>query len=171
MFSLIGQLLTSGSAAQIVAAVLLLAGGAAFAVCGTALAFIDLNQHRLPNRIIYPWAGCTFGLLVLVTFLLTDIAALGRAVTAGLSWGLLFLMVRLLHPPSLGMGDVKLAVVLGMYTGFISWETFAGGVVLSFLLGGLVSLWLLLTRRATSTSRIAFGPFLILGAAGALILS
>lgn len=171
MISLIGQLLTSGSAAQIVAGVLLLAGGAAFALCGTALAFIDINQHRLPNRIVYPWTGFTFGLLVLVTFLLTDVGALGRAVAAGLAWGLLFLLVRLIHPPSVGMGDVKLAVVLGMYTGFLGWEVFAGGVVLSFLLGGLVSVWLLLSRRAVSTSRIAFGPFLILGAALVLVFS
>lgn len=171
MFSLISELLTSGSAAQIVAGVLLLAGGAAFALCGTALAFIDINQHRLPNRIVYPWAGFTVGLLVLVTFLLTDLGALGRALGAGLSWGLLFLVIRLIHPPSIGMGDVKLAVVLGMYTGFLGWEVLLGGVVLSFLLGGLVSVWLLVSRRAVSTSRIAFGPFLILGAAGALVFS
>lgn len=169
--SYIGELLASGTAAQMVAGLLLLAGGVVFGVCGTALAFIDVQQHRLPNRIVYPWAGFTAGLLVLVTFLLGDIAGLGRAVAAGLAWGLLFLCVRLIHPPSVGMGDVKLSVVLGLHTGFLGWEVFAVGVALSFLLGGAVSVWLVVTRRATSTSRIAFGPFLILGTAGALVLS
>lgn len=167
----IGELLTSGSAAELLAGILLLGGGAVFAVCGTALAFIDAKEHRLPNRVVYPWAGITFGLLALVTFLLTDISALGRAVGAGLTWALLFFLVRLIHPPAIGMGDVKLAVVLGMYSGFIGWQTFLAALALSFLLGGLISLWLVLTRRAQSTSRIPFGPFLILGTALALIFS
>src|SRR5699024_6119786 len=104
-------------------------------------------------------------------FLLTDAAGLGRAVAAGLGWGLLFALISLIHPPAVGMGDAKLAVVLGMYTGFLGWGAFAAGLVLSFVLGGVVSLGLLLSRRATSSSRIAFGPFLILGAALALIFS
>lgn len=171
MISLIGELLTSGSAAQLVAGLLLLCGGAAFAVCGIALAFVDIQQHRLPNRIIYPWAGFTLILLVLITFLIGDPVSLGRALAAGLGWAALFLLIRLIHPPSIGMGDVKLSAVLGMYTGFLGWEVLLVGVVLSFLMGGLVSLWLILTKRASSTSRIAFGPFLILGASAALVFS
>lgn len=168
---MIGELLTSGSAAHIVAAVLLLGGGAVFAVCGTALGFIDVREHRLPNRIVYPWAGITFGLLVLTAFLLTDAAGLGRAVVAGLGWGLLFLLAALIQPSAVGMGDAKLAVVLGMYTGFLGWGTFAVGLALSFVLGGVVSIGLLLSRRAAPASRIAFGPFLIMGTALALIFS
>ncbi|WP_166429934.1 prepilin peptidase [Nesterenkonia sphaerica] len=171
MVSYLGGLLSSGEAAQLVAGLLLLIGGIVFGVCGTALAFIDIQQHRLPNRIVYPWAAFTAGLLVLVTFLLGDTASLGRAVAAGLGWAVLFFVVRLLHPPAIGMGDVKLAVVLGLHTGFFGWEVFAAGVALTFLLGGLISVWLLLSRRASSTTRIAFGPFLIIGSAAALILS
>lgn len=171
MISLIGDLLTSGNAADLVAGLLLLVGGAAFSLCGTALAFIDIQQHRLPNRIVYPWAGLTLILLVLITFLTGDLLGLGRSLAAGLGWAALFLAVRLIHPPSIGMGDVKLTAVLGMYTGFVGWEVLLVGVALSFLLGGVVSLWLLLTKRVSSSSRIAFGPFLVLGAAAALVLS
>lgn len=171
MFSLISELLAYGTAAHIFAGVLLLGGGIVFAVCGTALAWIDIREHRLPNRIVYPWAAITFGLLILVTFLLTDAAGLGRAVAAGLGWGLLFVLISWIHPPSIGMGDAKLAVVLGMYTGFLGWGIFAVALVLSFVLGGLVSIWLLLTKRAAATSRIAFGPFLIMGTGLALAFS
>lgn len=171
VFSLIGELLAYGTAAHMLAGVLLLGGGIVFAVCGTALAWIDIREHRLPNRIIYPWAGLTFGLLILVTFLLTDAAGLGRAVASGLAWGLLFVLVSWIHPPSIGMGDAKLGVVLGMYTGFLGWGVFAVALALSFLLGGLVSIWLLVTKRASSTSRIAFGPFLIMGTGLALAFS
>lgn len=171
MIQFISQLLTSGDPGEVVAGVLLLLGGAAFAVCGTALAYIDAQEHRLPNRIVYPWAALTFGLLILVSFLLNDPIGLGRAVLAGLGWGVLFLLVRLASPKSIGMGDVKLSVVLGLYTGFLGWEVFAAGLVISFLLGGLISLALLISRRASSHTRIAFGPFLILGSALALMFS
>lgn len=171
MISLIGEHLTSGNPAQIVAAALLLLGGVVFAVCGTALAFIDVREHRLPNRIIYPWAGITLALLLLVTFLLTDAAGLGRAMVAGLGWGLLFFLISWIHPPSIGMGDAKLAVILGLYTGFLGWEVFGLALVIAFVTAGLVSIWLLSTRRASSTSRIAFGPFLIAGTAVSLVLT
>ena len=69
------------------------------------------------------------------------------------------------------MGDAKLAVVLGMYTGFLGWGVFAVALVLSFVLGGLVSIWLLITKRAATTRRIAFGPFLIMGTGLALAFS
>lgn len=171
MIPLIGELLTSSSPGQMVAGVLLLGGGAVFAVCAVALSLIDLEEHRLPNRIVYPWAGITAILLVLITFLLGDGPGLGRAMASGLLWGLGFLLIKLIHPPSLGMGDVKLVVVLGLYAGFLGWETLAAAVVLSFLLGGLTSVALLVTGRAQRNTRVPFGPFLILGTALALIFS
>lgn len=171
MIYFIGDLLTSGAAAHVVAGALLLFGGAAFALCGTALALIDLREHRLPNRILYPWAAVTMGLLMVITFLLTDGAGLGRALAAGALWALVFAVARLIHPPSIGWGDIKLSVVLGLYSGFLGWETFISAVAVSFLLGGVVSVALLATRRARSSSRVAFGPFLIIGTAAALIFS
>lgn len=171
MITLLTELLTSGTAAHAVAGVLLLGAGAVFALCGTALARIDIAEHRLPNRIVYPWAAITAGVVLIVSFLLADPSALARSLAAGLGWGLLFVLTRIIVPSSVGLGDAKLAVVLGMYTGFLGWQAFFTGVVLSFILGGAVSLLLMLTGRAGPRARLAFGPFLILGAALALILS
>lgn len=171
MIPFIGELLTSGEALDLVAASLLLVGGAVFALCGVALGFVDLKEHRLPNRILYPWGAITLGVLVLVALVLGDAVGILRAVTASAVWGAAFLTVRLIHPPAIGMGDVKLVLVLGLYTGFLGWDTVLAAVVLSFLLGGLVSLMLLLGRRADRRSRIPFGPFLLLGTACALMLS
>lgn len=169
MILFIGDLMTSGSGAEFLAGALLLLGGAIFAVCAVALSFIDLTEHRLPNRILYPWAGVTTGILILVALLLGDLPGLLRGVAVGLLWGFVFLLVRLVHPPSIGMGDVKLAVVLGLYTGFLGWVTVAAAVVLSFVLAGVVAIILLITRQADRRTRIAFGPFLIIGTALALI--
>lgn len=171
MIPLLGDLLTGGGAAELTAAVLLLLGGAAFLACAPVLALIDLREHRLPNRIIYPWALFTLGLLPLLGLLLGDGAAVLRAVAAGLIWALIFLGIRLLHPPSLGMGDVKLVLILGIYAGFLGWSAVGAAVVLSCLSGGLVSAALLITGRATRHTAIPFGPFLLLGTGLALLLS
>lgn len=171
MIPFIGELITASSAPELIAGILLLLGGAMFAVCAVALGFIDLTEHRLPNRIIYPWAAVTAGILVIVAALLGDLPGLLRGLGAALLWGLLFLVVRLVHPPSLGMGDVKLAVVLGLYTGFLGWVTVAAAVLLSFILAGVVAIILLLSRRADRRTRIPFGPFLLVGTALALIIS
>ncbi len=171
MIPLLGELLGAGGAAELSAALLLLAGGAVFLLCSVRLALTDLREHRLPNRIVYPWAGASLLILLLTGLLLGEGGAVLRALAAGLLWGSVFLGIRLLHPPSLGMGDVKLVFVLGLYTGFLGWEVLGAAVVLSFVAGGLVSLGLLLTRRASRSTRVPFGPFLLLGTGLALLLS
>jgi prepilin signal peptidase PulO-like enzyme (type II secretory pathway) len=65
----------------------------------------------------------------------------------------------------LGMGDVTLATFIGLATGFPSAIV---AVVLGVLLGGFVSVLLLLTRRATLQTAIPYGPFLVLGGLVAL---
>lgn len=167
----IADLVSSGSTLDLIAGILLLAGGAVFAVCAVALGFIDVSEHRLPNRILYPWGLTTVGVLLGVTLLTGDLSGLLRALAAALVWSGAFLAVRLAHPPSIGMGDVKLVAVLGLYTGHLGWSTVLAAVVLAVLLGGIVAVGLLISRRAGRRSRIPFGPFLLLGAALALIIS
>lgn len=171
MIAFITELLSSGSLHHAAAGLLLLIGGVAFAVCALALSFIDLREHRLPNRIIYPWAVIALGLLMPTALLLGQPSAVLRALAAALVWGGVFLLVRLAAPPALGMGDVKLSVVLGLYTGFLGWDTVLAAVVLSFMLGGLVSTGLLVSGRGTAKTAVLFGPFLLLGTAIALMLS
>ncbi|MGJ9406945.1 prepilin peptidase [Nesterenkonia aurantiaca] len=171
MIAFITELLSSGSLGQALAGLLLLVGGVVFVVCAISLSFIDLREHRLPNRIIYPWAAIALSLLLPTALLLGDPFAALRALAAALVWGGLFLLVRLIAPPALGMGDVKLAVVLGLYTGLLGWDTVLAAVVVSFLLGGLVSAGLLVSGRGTARTAVPFGPFLLVGTAVALMFS
>ncbi|WP_218221757.1 A24 family peptidase [Nesterenkonia sp. Act20] len=171
MIAFIVELLVSGSLTQALAGVMLLLGGVTFAVCALALSFSDLREHRLPNRIIYPWTGIALGLLVITALLLGEPGAALRALTAAFVWGTSFLIVRMISPRALGMGDVKLAVVLGLYAGFLGWATVLVAVVLSFLFGGLISAGLLISGRATAKTVVPFGPFLLLGTAVALTVS
>ena len=87
-----------------------------------------------------------------------------RALGGGAGFGLFFLL-GVLGRGALGFGDVKLAGVIGLMTGF-------PGVLVALtagaLLGGIAALALLVTKRATRKSKIAYAPYLAAGAVIAL---
>jgi leader peptidase (prepilin peptidase)/N-methyltransferase len=64
----------------------------------------------------------------------------------------------------MGLGDVKLAGVLGLFLGFLGWAELVVGAFAGFVLGGLFAIGLLLSRRAGRTSGIPFGPWMVAGA-------
>jgi leader peptidase (prepilin peptidase)/N-methyltransferase len=139
------------------------------AVVGVALSAIDLRMHRLPNRLIYPAYP-----VVLISFLLgilagTDPARLVRSLLGALVLGGCYLVLALIAPGQLGLGDVKLAGLLGLALAWVSWSTLLFGGCLAFLLSAGTSLLLLATRRITLKSAIPFGPFMLAGAALALL--
>ena len=141
------------------------------AVAGVLLAAEDLASHRLPNAVLAPAGGALALLLVLAAALTGEWSGLGRAAVAAVVCGAGYLGLALLRPTGLGMGDVKLGALLGAWLGWLGWGTVVLGVVAGFVLGGLAGLVLLLTRRATRTTAIAFGPWLLLGAALAAVLT
>ena len=77
-----------------------------------------------------------------------------------------FLLAALLSPggEGLGLGDVKLAGVLGALLGWWGWDVALVGLLSGFVLGGLGALALLLTRRVDRRGSLAFGPAMLLGA-------
>jgi leader peptidase (prepilin peptidase) / N-methyltransferase len=141
-----------------------------FAALTTVLVVTDLDEKLIPNRVLYP--GTTVALALLAGGALAEGRApdLGRAAAAGAGYfGMLFI-VALIARGGFGMGDVKLAVLLGAFLGFQGWETLATGVFLTGILGGLPAVYLLATGKATRGHEIAYGPPMILGAWLALVL-
>lgn len=136
---------------------------AALAVVGVALAVIDVRTHRLPNRLVLPAYPVLAVLLVLACLLGAPWSSLGRAAAGG---ALLFAFYWVLWRAGggLGGGDVKLAGVLGAATAWLGWEALAVGALAGFVLGGVFSLALLVIRRASRRTAVAFGPFMIAGA-------
>ncbi|MFJ3953658.1 hypothetical protein ACIPXV_27055 [Streptomyces libani] len=63
----------------------------------------------------------------------------------------------------MGMGDAKVAFSVSALLGWHSWRAALLGLVMSFLLVAAVAGFLLVTRRTTRKSTLAFGPFLIIG--------
>ncbi len=138
---------------------------------GAALTFIDLDVHRLPDLIVLPSYPIAFVLLLVPTVVTGQWGALLRGVLAGLALFVGYLVLALVSPGGggLGLGDVKLAGVLGLLLGWVGWGPAIVSVLAAFVIGGVIALILLLARRASRSSHIAFGPSMILGAWVALL--
>lgn len=134
------------------------------AALGLALAVIDLDTSRLPNRLVLPAYGVLPALLAVASWGAGDWGALLRAAIGGVGLYGLYLLLHLAYPRGMGFGDVKLAGVLGAGLAWVGWGAFAVGAFAAFLLGGLVSVALMLAGRAGMKSRIPFGPWMVLGA-------
>jgi leader peptidase (prepilin peptidase) / N-methyltransferase len=116
----------------------------------------DLERHIIPNRIVVPaWIAVLLAQIILhpqhwVEFLVASFGA-----------GAFFLVVQLAYPAGLGMGDVKLALMLGAALG---WAVIAA-LFLGTVAAGLVSAGLLIARGSKERKReIPLGPFLAGGA-------
>ena len=73
-------------------------------------------------------------------------------------------MLAIAWPGGMGFGDVKLAFVLGLTTGWLGWGQFAVGAFSAFLIGGLVSVILMLSKKVSIKGGIPFGPSMLAGA-------
>lgn len=140
-------------------------------VVGAALTFIDLDVQRLPDLIVLPSYPIAFVLLLVPTVVTGQWAWLLRAVLAALVAFVVYLVLALVSPGGggLGLGDVKLAGVLGLLLGWLGWGTVIVSVLAAFVIAGVSALVLLLIGRVSRSSHIAFGPAMILGAWVALM--
>ena len=134
--------------------------------CGIliALSVIDIRVKRLPNRLIYP------SVLIAAPYIVIADLAGGHlnAIRAGiglLAYGVGLLIVALIAPRGMGMGDVKLAGLIGLVLGSIGLGPVAVAAVVGILLGGVGAIVALLSG-AGRKAHVPYGPFM---AGGALV--
>ncbi len=130
---------------------------------GMALFWIDVDHHRLPDVIVLPLAAVTFAGLLL-TSLITPIDWSGVLIGAGIWLVVIGGLWLASGGRGMGFGDVKLAPTLGAVAGLSGAGAAAVGLLAAFLLGGLVGVALLASRRVGRRGHVPFGPFLLLGA-------
>lgn len=129
-----------------------------------ALAVIDLDTHTLPNRIVLPAYVVVPVLLAAASALSGDWSAFLRAAIGLVALGGVYLALALAVPGGMGLGDVKLAGVLGFALAYLGWGPLAVGSFGAFLLGGIFAIALMIVRRAGRKSGIPFGPWMLAGA-------
>lgn len=123
---------------------------------------IDLDHRIIPNRLMLIGA-----VLAPAIVLLTEPDAIAEHLIAAAAGGGFFLLAALAYPRGMGMGDVKLAAVLGLFLG----RSVAPAVFLALLSGTLVGAAIIARKGAREGRKTAvpFGPFLAFGAVVALL--
>jgi leader peptidase (prepilin peptidase)/N-methyltransferase len=134
-----------------------------FAAVLVALAAIDLDLHLIPNKIVYPAAA--WGVISALLIRIDDLPELA-------AWGagafLFLLIAALAYPAGMGMGDVKLAGVMGLYLG----TSVVPALLVAFLSGTAVGIGVMV-RHGVAEGRkkgVPFGPFLAVGGIVALLV-
>jgi leader peptidase (prepilin peptidase) / N-methyltransferase len=120
------------------------------------ITLIDLELRIIPNVITGPAA-----LAAVVTIAALDTDFLPEALIAGAAGGGFFLVAAILYPRGMGMGDVKLAGMLGLYLG----RAVAPAIFIALIAGVVVGAAVIARKGATEGRKTAvpFGPFLALG--------
>jgi leader peptidase (prepilin peptidase)/N-methyltransferase len=120
-----------------------------------AVAAIDLEHRIVPNKILLPMAVWGVGMSAVVR---PD--ALPELLIAGAAAFTALLLAAVAHPAGMGMGDVKLAGVMGLYLGL----SVAPALLIAFLAGSLVGV-AMMARGGTGERKrgVPFAPFLALG--------
>ncbi|WP_051389343.1 prepilin peptidase [Arthrobacter sp. 35W] len=132
-------------------------------LAGIVLSRIDLKHQLLPNRIIIPAFAAGLAMLLIDalfsghwTNLLTGFVGAGSSFV-------FYLILAVISPRSLGMGDVKLSALLGLYLGYLSLGSALLGLLLGFIVGAVVGLALISRGKAGLKTSVPFGPSMFAG--------
>ena len=138
------------------------------AAMGATVILVDARLHKIATRLVYPVAGVVAVLLGVAVF--ADGAAgfvlgdLGRALVCGFAAFAFIWILGLISPAGMGDGDARLVLSLGMLLGWHSYKLGYLGLLMGFLLGSVFGVLLIVIKRGTRKTQIAFGPYLVAGA-------
>jgi leader peptidase (prepilin peptidase) / N-methyltransferase len=137
--------------------------GLAMALLLVPVALIDLDTQTIPNKLMIVGAVAAPAIV-----LLTEPDAITEHLIACVAGGGFFLLAVLAYPRGMGMGDVKLAAVLGLFLGRAVAPAIFIALVTGTVVGGLI-----MARKGMQEGRktkVPFGPFLALGGYVALLV-
>jgi leader peptidase (prepilin peptidase)/N-methyltransferase len=138
-----------------------LAPALALTITLVAAAETDLEHHIIPNRLM-----ATSAIAAVVLWAVVDPGQLPENLIAGAAAGGFLLLAALAYPAGMGMGDVKLAGVMGLYLG----ASVAPALFIGFAAGALVGIGIVAVRGASARKQgVPFGPFLALGGIAGLL--
>lgn len=140
-----------------------------FVAVTLTLTLTDIDQKLIPNRILFPGFAIAFGVLAVGGALDTNLEGFARAIGGSAAYFVFLLVLALAARGGFGMGDVKLGALLGAFLAFEGWRILVVGAVGAFVLGGAVSLILLVFRIRGRKDAIPFGPYLVVAAYIAIV--
>lgn len=147
-----------------------LAALAWLAVLAVPLAFIDVAVSRLPDRLTIPALAGTLALLTVAALASRQPGHLIRALLGAVALAGFYLLLMVIRPGGMGLGDVKLAASAGLVLGWLGWPRLLAATFLTFLLTAALGLVLIVAHRADRKSYLPFGPFILVGVLAAVAL-
>lgn len=141
------------------------------AAIGVTLAILDLDLRRLPDAIVLPSYVVSALLLMPAGAAKHDWFGAERSVAGMFALLALFFALALAYPNGLGMSDVKLAGLIGMYLGWLSWNALFLTAIGSIFLAAMGGAMAILTKHATRHLAVPIVPCLIAAALLALFLT
>jgi prepilin signal peptidase PulO-like enzyme (type II secretory pathway) len=117
--------------------------------CLVVIFVYDLKHYIIPNEVIYP--------AIIIAFLYRLFDGFNYFLAAILVGAFFLVIVLVSKGKWMGVGDIKLALFMGLILG---WPKILVALFLAFLIGALVSVILILFKKKTLKSQIPFGPFL-----------
>lgn len=149
-----------------------------------ALFVYDLHWYELPNIWTLGGAGLSLLMLLLAAVFKQPVywqtsalfptpysllpTLLSGLMAAAFFWLIVWGSEKLLHKQGMGEGDIKLALLMGLFLGF---PTIVVAIYLAFVLGAVLSLLLIAGKQKSWGQHLPFGPFLIVGTVVALFIS
>lgn len=132
------------------------------AMVGFASSYIDVRTHKLPNvfTVVMAWGALIGWLTAFVVDSSTFVERLTVSVIGALIWALPMIIVRVVGG-QIGMGDLKLAPILGAVVGMVGIPAAVFSFLLTYISAGLSALWLLFTGSTSVRSRIPLGPWMV----------
>jgi leader peptidase (prepilin peptidase)/N-methyltransferase len=135
-----------------------------------ALSLIDVEHHRLPDRLVFPTLAVAVPLVVAVSLAEGVPGAIASALVGLVAYAGIMLVFACISPAGMGMGDVKLGLVLGLFLGWLDLYLVLVGLLLGSLLGAVLSVGVLAVTRDRKAG-FPYGPCLCVGALAAIALS
>lgn len=144
----------------------------AFAAGGVAVSAVDLRTRRIPTSFVGATAGMCGGLIVCWSIVLDRPGAIVGAVVGACMAGGLFLVLHLVSPAGLGLGDVRYAALVGLMAGWAGWSPddavadSAGAALAAVFVATVVALTChaIVGSRSRQLTPLPFAPALTFGA-------
>ena len=124
---------------------------------------IDITAHRLTRSVTMRAAFVGGPLLSIAAIANNQPGKIGVMALSFTATMLTFMTLSLASRRGIGAGDVRLAAVVAMFLGYLGATYVFQGLALGFIIGGVVALLLLISRKANRNTRIAFGPYICIG--------
>lgn len=127
-----------------------------------AQSVIDLELYRLLNKITFPVLGASVVLIAAVSLVEGEPGDLVPALVGAAGYGAFLFVAAFIYPKGMGLGDAKLALLMGLYLGWIHPLLCLYALIAGCVLGVVAGLVLLVVRRGRNDA-FPFGPWLALG--------